>query len=193
MRKKLEELQNYIQSYFKVSHDHLQQIAQLFEEEELQKGNYFIKTGQYCKKLSFVKEGIIRVFANTEQKEVTQWIGAKGFFLTDLYSFTFDQKARWNMQALTDCKLYTIHKKNYDLLHTIVPTWTAIQKECIAGCFVMLENRVFNHLSLNAEERYDQFFESNKELFHQVPLHYLASMLGMSAETFSRIRNKKKS
>ncbi len=63
----------------------------------------------------------------------------------------------------------------------------------MASCFIQLEDRIFSHLSLNAEERYHQFFENNKELFNQVPLQYLASMLGMSPETFSRIRNKKNS
>jgi CRP-like cAMP-binding protein len=51
-----------------------------------------------------------------------------------------------------------------------------------------LEDRVFGHLSLSAEERYLQFFNQNKELFNQVPLQYIASMLGMTPETFSRIR-----
>lgn len=66
-----------------------------------------------------------------------------------------------------------------------------MEKQFIAGCFVQLEDRVFSHLSLSAEERYDKLFENNKEIFNQVPLQYLASMLGMSPETFSRIRNKK--
>ncbi|WP_229362913.1 hypothetical protein [Flectobacillus sp. BAB-3569] len=55
----------------------------------------------------------------------------------------------------------------------------------------MIENRVFSHLSMTAEERYDAYFEQNKELFNQVPLQYIASVLGMSAETFSRIRKRK--
>jgi CRP-like cAMP-binding protein len=54
----------------------------------------------------------------------------------------------------------------------------------------MLENRVFDFISLTAEERYKKLFDTNRELFNQVPLQYLASMLGMTPETFSRIRRK---
>ncbi|MGS0527187.1 Crp/Fnr family transcriptional regulator [Zobellia nedashkovskayae] len=108
-----------------------------------------------------------------------------------MYSFSFKQRARWNIQALTDCELYTINKENYALLNSVVPNWAEMEKQFIAGCFVQLEERVFSHLSLSAEERYNQLFENNKALFNQVPLQYLASMLGMSPETFSRIRNKK--
>jgi hypothetical protein len=53
-----------------------------------------------------------------------------------------------------------------------------------------LEERIISHLSMTAEQRYQQLFSFNKELFHQVPLQYLASMLGRSPETFSRIRKK---
>ncbi|WP_229239031.1 hypothetical protein [Emticicia sp. C21] len=60
----------------------------------------------------------------------------------------------------------------------------------IAKCFTMLEDRIFSHLSMTAEERYNFFFQNNKELFNQVPLQYIASMLGMTPETFSRIRRK---
>lgn len=185
------ELQTYISSYFGVTNQDLNTITSLFEETELQKGNYFIKPGQYCDKLSFVKSGFIRVFAYASNKEITQWIAAKGSFITDLHSFSFKQRARWYIQALTPCELYTIDQKNYKRLNDLVPNWQEMEKQFIAGCFVTLEDRVFSHLSLNAEERYDKLFTYNKDLFNQVPLQYLASMLGMSPETFSRIRSKK--
>ena len=185
------ELEKYIASYFGITNENIYKVTTLFSESELKRGEYFIKKGQYCEKLSFVQNGFIRVFANAKDKEITQWISSKGYFVTDLYSFIFKQRARWNMQALTDCKLYTIYKKDYGRLNNIVPGWSEIEKQFITGCFVTLEDRVFNHLSLSAEERYDQLFESNKELFNHVPLQYIASMLGMSPETLSRIKSKK--
>ncbi len=185
------ELQNYITSYFGITNQNMDKITSLFSETTLKKGEFFIKSGMYCEKLSFVRSGYIRVFANANGKEVTQWISTKGYFITDLYSFTFKQRAKWNIQALTDCELYTIDKENYTLLNNLVPNWVEMEKQFIAGCFIQLEDRVFNHLSLSAEERYDKLFENNKELFNQVPLQYIASMLGMTPETFSRIRNKK--
>jgi len=187
----LTELQKYITSYFGITNDDMDKVTSLFKESKLKKGEYFIKTHQYCEKLSFVRSGFIRVFAYYNDKEITQWISTKGYFITDLYSFNFKQRARWNIQALTDCELYTIDNENYTLLNNLVPNWSEMEKQFIAGCFIQLEDRVFSHLSLSAEERYNKLFENNKELFNQVPLQYLASMLGMSPETFSRIRNKK--
>lgn len=54
----------------------------------------------------------------------------------------------------------------------------------------MIEDRIFSHLSMTAEERYDLYFEHNRALFNQVPLQYIASVLGMTPETFSRIRKR---
>lgn len=187
------ELQQYIRNYFGISQQDLEKVVELFAETELEKGAYYVKSGQYCEKLSFVKEGYIRIFAQAEGKEVTQWISSKGYFLTDLYSFIFKQRARWNIQALSDCKLYTIHKEDYQELNQVVPNWQAMEKQFIAACFLTLEDRVFSHLSLSAEKRYDQLFEKDRELFQYVPMQYLASMLGMSPETFSRIRARKNS
>ncbi|MGE4514498.1 MAG: cyclic nucleotide-binding protein, partial [Chryseobacterium sp.] len=71
------------------------------------------------------------------------------------------------------------------------PQWSDIEKKLIMKCFSMMEDRIFTHLSLTAEQRYDLYFEQNKSLFNKVPLQFIASVLGMSPETFSRIRKRK--
>lgn len=186
----MSELEQYIQSYFGVSPDDLLIIANHFKPTHLNKGDYYLKTGHNADQLSFISDGILRIYVNSNDKEITQWISTKGFFVTDLSSFVFDVAARWNIQALSDTKLYTIDKKAYRQLGIDIPKWHELEKLFIAKCFAMLEDRIFSHLSLTAEERYQFFFENNKALFNQVPLQYLASMLGMTPETFSRIRKK---
>lgn len=187
------ELEHYIKSYFGIDSAELEKIVSLFSVTTLSKGDYFVKTGRLCDKLSFVNTGLLRIYAAAGDKDITQWISTKGYFVTDLSSLIFETPARWNIQALTDCTLYTINKENYKTIHTLIPNWLVLEKLFIAKCFLTLEDRVFSLLSLSAEERYDAFFEFNPELFNQVPLQYLASMLGMTPETFSRIRKKKSS
>ena len=152
------ELENYIKSYFGVNTEDLQKIVSLFTETKLAKGEYFVKKGLLCEKLSFVQTGIIRMYAESGNKDITQWISSKGYFVTDLSSLVFETPARWNIQSLTDCTLYTIDKENYASIHTLVTNWISLEKLFIARCFLMLEDRVFNLLSLSAEERYDTFF-----------------------------------
>ncbi|MFP5041753.1 Crp/Fnr family transcriptional regulator [Parasediminibacterium sp. JCM 36343] len=184
------ELEKYIQTYFGIANDDLTKISSFFKLVSLQKGDYFLKTGRYCDRLGFVQTGIIREFVYTNDKEVTKWISTKGYFVVDLASFVFKQTARWNIQALTDCELYVIEYKDYQRIGQLVPSWAALEKLFIAKCFTVLEDRILQHLSMSAEERFNQLFSFNNELFNQVPLQYLASMLGITTETLSRIRKK---
>jgi CRP/FNR family transcriptional regulator, anaerobic regulatory protein len=184
------DLEHYLHSYFDFNSADLAKVASFFKPEGLKKGDYYLKTGKPCDKLSFVQSGLLRVYVDLEDREVTQWISTKGYFITDLSSLVFDKPSRWNIQALTDASLFTIAKSDYNQLGKYIPKWPETEKLFIAHCFVTLEERVFSFLSMTAEQRYQLLFENNRELFNQVPLQYIASMLGMTPETFSRIRRK---
>ena len=185
------ELEKYIKSYFGVVQlDELKEISSLFKVTTIKKGEFFLKTGKQSNKLSFIQSGLLRMFVTTEEKEITQWISSKGSFVVDLSSFVFETPARYTIQALVDTKLYTIDKEDYNRIGTLISNWNRLEKLFIVRCFSMMEDRILSHLSMTAEERYNLFFESNRELFNQVPLQYIASILGMTPETFSRIRKK---
>ncbi|MFZ4800304.1 MAG: Crp/Fnr family transcriptional regulator [Bacteroidia bacterium] len=185
------ELEQYIKSYFGVvAIDDLKTIVSLFECTTLKRGEFLLKTSKQCDTLCFVQSGLLRTFVTIDGKEVTQWISTKGYFSTDLASFVFETPSRWTIQALVDTEIYSISKKDYKTIGNLVPMWYELEKLFLVRCFTMLEDRIFTHLSMTAEERYNFFFENNKELFNQVPLQYIASMLGMTPETFSRIRKK---
>lgn len=186
----MNELESYIHHHFGISPADCQVVSGLFKTETLAKGDYFLRSGKYCQKLSFIQSGILRVYVTLPGKEVTQWIGTAGFFVTDVQGFMFRNTSRFNMQALTDMSLFTIDYEGYLAMGKLVPQWHEFEKLFMGKCFVMLENRVFDFISLTAEERYQKLFDLNRELFNQVPLQYLASMLGMTPETFSRIRKK---
>ncbi len=186
------ELENYISNYFGIANADLSKIGSLFTLRLISKGDYFLKKDQYSDQMGFIKSGILRIYSPDQHgnKEITQWISTQGHFVTDLSSFTFNTPARWNIQALEDCEVYIISKKRFDSIGQLVPKWPELEKLFIAKCFITLETRVFGQLSQSAEERYHQLFQTQPTLFNSVPLQYLASMLGMSPETFSRIRKK---
>ena len=183
-------LETYIQAYFGLTTDELASVSSLFKPVALVKGDYFLKTGRLSQRLGFVQSGILREFVIKGDKEITKWISTQGYFAVDLSSFVFHQKARWNIQALTDCELYVIGSEDYQKIKELVPRWAELETKFIAKCFAVLEDRILTHLSMTAEERYNQLFDFNKELFNLVPLQYLASMLGITAETLSRLRKK---
>jgi len=188
----MKDFNELIQQHFgPLNSQDLSVIQSYFREEQLGKNEIFTNSDEICNKLSIVKSGILRVFALSEDgKEITQWLSTKDFFITDVMGFFFNQPSRWTIQAFTETELLTISKADYLKLCHEYPKWLEIEKRFIIKCFSMMEDRVFSHLSMTAEERYNQYFEQNKELFHQVPLQYIASVLGMTPETFSRIRRR---
>jgi CRP-like cAMP-binding protein len=185
------ELEQYIKSYFGVvNSDDLKTIVSLFKLTTIKKGGFLLKAGKRCNNLSFVQSGLLRMFISIDGKEITQWISTKGYFSTDLSSFVFETASRLSIQALADTEVYSITKVDYKKIGELVSKWHELEKLFIVRCFIILEERIFSHLAMTAEERYNFFFENNRELFNQVPLQYIASMLGMTPETFSRIRKK---
>lgn len=186
----MNELATYIQLYFPVAADELAAIAAQFRPDTLERGAYFLKQGRYCDRMAFLSSGLLRIYREVDGKEITQWISTQGYFVTDLASFVFQTPGRWNIQALTDCELYVIDRDNYQSLGKAIPRWQELDKLFVAKCFVMLEERMFSHLHMTAEERYHRLLRESPELFNQVPLQYLASMIGMTPETLSRLRSK---
>ena len=123
------EFEQYIKSYFGVeAQDDLKTIVSLFKLAKIKKGEYFLKAGKQCDKLSFIQSGILRIFVETEDKEVTQWISTAGFFITDVSSLIFHHPARFTIQALTDTEMLTITKEDYNRISTLIPLWSQFEK-----------------------------------------------------------------
>lgn len=186
------ELEQYIQPFFGlINTNDLKTISSFFKPQKINKSDVLLQANTYCHYLSFVQTGLFRVFSYTEDgREVTQWISTKGYFVTDLSSFVVGTPAKWCIQALTDGELYSLSKDDYIKLAEVLPKWKDLEKLFIVKCFATMEERIFMHLSMTTEERYLYFLQHYKEIFMQVPQQYIASMLGMTPETFSRIRNK---
>ncbi len=184
------DLEQYIKGSVSLTLQEVKRIGEYFRKVELKKGDFFIRAGRYCDKLSFVQTGFIRIFVEANDREVTQWISPPGYFITELSSFITRTEARWNMQALSDCTLLEINRQEYEALGREVPVWKDVDRLFIVKCFTALEDRIFNHLHMSTEERFQHMMKTQPELFNVVPLQYLASMLGMTPETLSRLRKK---
>lgn len=186
-----EDLKGALRAAFgKPAYEELAAARSYFHEETLRKNEFFTRSGKVCDRLSIIRNGILRVYALSDGKEITQWIAVENSLMTEVTGFFFDQPNRWSIQALADTTLWTITKADYRKLCREFPEWNETEKGFLLKCFALLEDRVFSHLSMTAEERYRLYFEQNRPLFNQVPLQYIASVLGMTAETFSRIRKR---
>ncbi len=169
------------------------EVSKYFRIEEFSKSDFLVKQKYYCQKMSYIESGYFRFYSSSKEKLITHWIFGKGQLVTDISSFFLNEPAKWNIEALTYTKVYTINRDNYKLLKSSVNKWQSFESVMLIRFMSGLENRVYSFLSMSSEERYNYLFKSHPTIFNEVPLHYIASMLGMSAETLSRIRNASKS
>ena len=165
-------------------------VVGFYKEEQLSKDEFLVKKGQYNRKLVLIKNGYFRFFSYSDKKVITHWIFGQDQLVTDVASFFLQQPAKWNIQALTDTAVFTLTYPNYQRLRTEVPEWDNYEKLFLVKLMSALENRVYALLSMSAEERYHYLHQSDSNMFNELPLQYLASMLGMTPETLSRIRRK---
>ncbi len=183
-------LDQLFKDFFSISDANALKLVPNFERVELKRGEYLIKEADYSSHLFVIESGLIRQYAWSNKGEFTQWIGTANHFVTDLASFIFDKPSIWNFQCISDCTVYRLSKSDYHKMESEIVEWNKFEKAFLAKCFCTMEQRISDFICLTAEERYVQYFEQHKSLFHQVPLQYIASVLGMSPETLSRIRTK---
>ena len=183
-------LEEYLKSEVGLDPMQIELLASFFTEETLKNGEFLVRQGSYCKKMVIIKEGYLRCYFSTEKKDITHWVFWKGHTVTDLSSFLLKAPAKWSYQAINDCQVYSIAYTNYQKVCEHFPNWDKYEKGLFIKLVSSLENRIYALLSMTSEERYNFLFKTHPELFNQIPLTYIASMLNMTPETLSRIRRK---
>lgn len=183
-------LVDFLQNAFALSHHEALNASSLFEKRWYKKGALIQHEGHGQGHLFILEMGVIREFYVLDGKEITKWLAMPPSILVDLSSYFQQGKTRFSLQALQDTTVYQLTFLNYSKLKEIVPAWTRKETELIAKCFTTIEGRLMQFLSMTAEERYLAYFNENKKIFNEVPQQYIASLLGMSAETLSRMRAK---
>lgn len=183
------DLSTFLLSLTPFSPDELQDIISNFEKETLSKNTMLIEQGQVCKKLYFVEKGMGRSFYLKEDgKEVTQWFFGVGKFMTSVDSFFQQSASLYYLETLEDSTVYSISKENMDIL------FSKYHKMEQLGRLVSIEmlTKVVNKLNAiqfqTARERYDYMLAEFPDISYRVPLGHIASYLGMTQETLSRIR-----
>lgn len=169
-----------------------QQIALIQEgirEQTLETGDYFSTAGSIARQVGFVVEGVVRVcYYNHEGEDITRYFIEENQFVVDLNSFNDQLPSTEYIQALTPVRLYTLSFDHLQTLsHTIVQ-WDAIVGKIIQRAMTDKYRRISPMLSEDAKTRYLLFQERFPDLIHRIPLQHIASYIGITKHSLSRIR-----
>ncbi|WP_026898035.1 Crp/Fnr family transcriptional regulator [Daejeonella oryzae] len=179
----------FLQTVIPFTEDELSEITSCFEKQSISKNEMIVREGQICQKLYFIEHGIGRSFyLNKDGKEITQWFFAEGKFMTSLESFFQQSPSLYYLEMLDDSILYSISRSKLDMLftkfHNMEKFGRLLSTEMLTKAISKLSAVQFQ----TAKERYDYMLSEFPNISYRVPLGSIASYLGMTQETLSRIR-----
>ena len=186
----MQSLLTHIQNYAPLSAETLEDLNGCFKKITVAKNKFLLSEGRVSRHLYFVEKGALRGFYNLDGKEITHWFGFEKDFVTSFHSFITGEAAVENIQLLEGSILWAISKETLtDLLnkHHEIERLVRIATE---KYYLRLEERFVNAQFKSARERYENLLQQTPYILERVPLGFIASYLGISQETLSRIRSK---
>ncbi len=161
----------------------------LLSAHQFAKGELVAPAHVPCDRLHFVAQGVARhFFLDQDHNEITSWFSGPSGLATDYRAFTTGAPNIFEIQALTPLETYSIHRDNLDQLYRQYKEWERLGRIVNQFYLIALIERNNGMFVKTARQRYDEFYDQHRELFNLIPLKYIASYLGMTLETLSRIR-----
>ena len=166
----------------------LETIAAHFEEMEFSKNEYLLKQGKVSG-YYYLAEGFIRAFTyDTDGNEITTFFYPQGRVAFEAASFFLRQPSTEYLQAITDCKVYATNFEKLNMLFHSVPEFREFARAMLVKEFVAYKQRTLSMINKSAEERYTNLVADNNDVFKYAQLKHIASYLGITDTSLSRIR-----
>jgi CRP-like cAMP-binding protein len=180
-------LVTYIKSKIEISDDNLDAILLCFKEKQILKERFLIRQGQIADNYFFIVSGGLSVNYEHDGKQITAWVGLENTFFTDLTSLKTNSPCRFNIQAIEDTKVLYIHRADMERMYKQFPEWQEFGRKVWEDAFVNVMEGALRFQSMSAEDRYLTEMQQS-ELLQRIPLKQLASFLGITPTSLSRLR-----
>ncbi|MEN7551496.1 Crp/Fnr family transcriptional regulator [Rapidithrix thailandica] len=187
----MKELVHEIDTIIPLSPEEKERIGHFFSPKVIQKNSFLIKEGQYCNEVFFVKRGMLRVYySDNNGDEITCYFSRNNEFISSYTSFLTQTPTKENIQALEDCKLFSINRANLEDLSQEIPKIQIFRRVIAENLFIAMERRISMLQSATAQERYERIIKENPKYILNIPQQYIASFLGITPQHLSRLRKK---
>ena len=166
-------------------------LEQKIKKETLPKGQLLVKDGQVAHRLYFLEKGTARTFYYHNGKDITSWIYRENTPFTTWYSFLNRQPSFESIEILEDATVLSFTKDALEALYLQYPTFERFGRKMVEQQLSFLDAFYKGYMFMSAKERYDLLLDIFPDITQRVNLGHIASFLGISQETLSRIRSKK--
>jgi CRP-like cAMP-binding protein len=159
--------------------------------KKIRKRQYLLQEGDVCKCVAFVEIGAMRLYrVNEDGSEHIVAFALDGSFMTDLFSFLTNEPSTYNIDAIEDSELVLITRSASDELRKISPKYQEFIFQATSEAYIQLERRISSTISLSLEERYKELTLKYPDIIQRLPQHMIASYMGLTPETLSRVRKR---
>lgn len=186
----MKQLISLITNHHSLSDDSVAALQQSLTMITVPKNDHLLTEGKICRHLYFLEKGAIRGYYNADGKEITHWFGFENDFVTSFHSFITGTPAVENIQLLEGSVLWSISKDTLTGLLNQYPDIERLVRIIYEKYYIRLEERYVNAQFRSAKERYENLMAQTPHILERVSLGFIASYLGISQETLSRIRSK---
>ena len=186
----MEQLIHFINQYTFLDDDAQKALARRVEYEKYKKNEFILKQGVRANRVWFINKGLVRKFYYHEGKEITTWIHAENEMFTSMPSYFQQKPSSEYIQAIEDTELISLsYEKSLELRN--FSSFNDFSKELITKQFANIDEVSKKFSLMSAKEKYDALSEFAPEIIKRAKLGYVASIMGVSQETLSRLRSKK--
>lgn len=184
-------LATYLTSKLNIDETEISSILANCTTRKVVKGQFLLNENDYCRHAFFVEKGLLRLFSVDEKgKEHVISFAPESWFVTDRESSYFNKPSKYFIQALEDSRVVMIDNDFVQLLSEKFPQFTEFNNRLLHNHIRHLQNRINLLLSATAEERYLQFIAMYPDILLRVPQTMVASYLGITPESLSRVRRE---
>ena len=184
-------LKKHINSRVPLTDEEFNICTKFFISKKLKKHQFLSNEGDVCKYVGFINSGCLREYSidNKGVEHIIQF-AIEDWWVSDLHSFLSGLPATFNIDALQDSEVLLIEKSAREELLNSCPKMERFFRLLIESNHVATQQRIADSLSTSAEERYLKFIKTYPKLFEQVPQNHIASYLGITPQSLSRIRKE---
>lgn len=181
----------YILQFGNLNQQQIDFISKKANELELSKDEYYWEAGKAVKQIGFISEGVLRVYYYTNKgEENTRYFVDETHLILGGHTSAVNYIPSEYLQAITNCKLIIFSKKDWKEISDTIVGWDTIIQKIITKYHVEKLERRSPLVSQNATTRYLEFMETFPMLVNRIPLSFIASYLGVTQQSLSRIRKK---
>lgn len=167
------------------------QISHLYKEIEIPAKTTLLEEGKVSKNIFIIEKGCLRTWVNNNGTDITTQFFFEGQSVSSIESFRTHQPSLYSIESIEQCVLQTISQKDFQMALEESPTLKKEMEGHLFKRFIEVQKYLLSHLRDTPQERYQKLLKSHPEIIIRVPQHYIASYLGITPVSLSRIRNRR--